>query len=133
MNTCELEWCDRPRTNTKLCPGHYSQLRKTGELKPLRVRRPKGHGKTVSEIRRDSKMRNLYGITGEQYNDMVLAQCGTCQICGQVPDRPLVVDHDHLSGAVRALLCHTCNVGLGHFKDDPDRLSTAIHYLGEHK
>jgi hypothetical protein len=131
--TCELTWCDRPRTNTRLRPGHYSQKQKGIELAPLRVRRPKGHGKTISQLRKDSKMRSLYGISEEIYNEMVFSQCGLCAICGESPVGPLVVDHDHDTGAVRGLLCSKCNLGLGHFEDSEDAMTNAISYLRESK
>lgn len=54
---------------------------------------------------------------------------GRCAICAGV--RRLVVDHDHVTGKVRGVICHECNVGLGWFRDDPVRLQAAIRYLTE--
>ncbi len=76
----------------------------------------------------------VYGISAEQYVEMVARQKGACALCGGPPtDRGLHIDHDHESGAVRALLCQPCNTGLGHFYDDPGRLRLAIDYLERHK
>jgi hypothetical protein len=49
-----------------------------------------------------------------------------CVICG-LPSE--VVDHDHKTGRIRGALCHRCNMGLGHFKDDPELLEFAAMYL----
>nr|WP_240942772.1 endonuclease VII domain-containing protein [Planosporangium thailandense] len=54
-------------------------------------------------------------------------QGGVCAICGS-PD-PKHVDHDHVFGNVRGILCSNCNGGLGQFEDDVQRLSEAIRYL----
>lgn len=70
-----------------------------------------------------------YGLTVEQYDAMVSAQSGRCLICNGEPARKLVVDHCHAGGQVRGLLCHGCNVGIGHLRDDPIRLIAAAAYL----
>ena len=71
-----------------------------------------------------------YGLTREQYEEMVEAQQGCCALCGR--EEELVVDHSHASGAVRALLCGHCNRGIGHFFDSTDLLRQAIIYLEQH-
>ena len=50
-----------------------------------------------------------------------------CVICGS--KERLVVDHDHVTGKVRGMLCNHCNRGLGHFRDDPMLLEFAAQYL----
>lgn len=86
------------------------------------------------EARTGIHRRTKYGITPEQYSAMVATQNGVCAICSGAPTkRGLFVDHDHATGRVRALLCHHCNVGLGHFCDSVDRLGNAIDYLVRHQ
>jgi hypothetical protein len=71
-----------------------------------------------------------YGITEEIYDRFFEAQNGCCAICRKPSDyKRLAVDHDHLTGTVRGLLCQDCNLGLGLFKDNPESLLTAIIYL----
>jgi len=79
------------------------------------------------------------GITHDIYSSMMKEQGGVCAICGGKETqftpktkrrKRLAVDHDHLSGKVRGLLCDKCNRGLGMFKDSKQNLSNAILYLG---
>lgn len=62
---------------------------------------------------------------------MRLMQGDRCDVCGDSFRRGVAehVDHDHATGQVRALLCGSCNQGLGNFKDDPRRLVNAAAYL----
>ncbi len=60
---------------------------------------------------------------------LLAAQDGRCAICHEVAPR-LAIDHDHSTGAVRGILCDPCNMGLGHFRDNPELLAEAIRYLG---
>ncbi len=80
------------------------------------------------------KQRKTYGLTTEQWYAMLSAQGGTCAICGQPPKRKqLCVDHCHETGRIRSLLCHSCNGGLGYFKDKPELLARAIAYLDHYR
>jgi len=76
-----------------------------------------------------------YGLTDEQFNILLEKQNNSCAIC----KTPFIedikkrgsVDHDHETGKVRGLLCVTCNLGLGAFRDDPMLLESAVGYLKE--
>lgn len=83
---------------------------------------------------RNSRFLFLYGITLEDYNQMFAKQNGTCAICHTPPEhRRLAVDHDHMTGEVRGLLCSRCNRLLGNSGDDPMILQSAIDYLQQEK
>jgi uncharacterized Zn finger protein (UPF0148 family) len=76
---------------------------------------------------------SLYGLTVEQYDAILMEQKCVCAICGK-PEKSsskgvLSIDHDHVTGKVRGLLCDTCNSGLGHFYDSIDLLQGAMLYL----
>jgi len=66
-------------------------------------------------------------LTSAEYEEQVKKQKGQCAICERV--LPLFRDHDHKTGKKRALLCHTCNVGLGLLQDSIEVLSSALRYL----
>ena len=72
-------------------------------------------------------MLRSFGLTQDSYEALLVAQSGLCAICHS--NMPLSVDHDHLTGAVRGLLCATCNFMIGHGKDSPSLLRSAADYL----
>lgn len=82
----------------------------------------------------EQSLRRLYGITLEQYKAKEAEQNGRCGLCSQIPetDRRMHVDHDHVTGKLRDLLCHHCNLLLGNARDSIDRLQQAIAYLKRH-
>lgn len=77
---------------------------------------------------RNEQLKKLYGITIEQYEEMVMACDSRCHICGVKIETPHV-DHNHLTGEIRGLLCGNHNRGLGLFGDDPELLRAAAAYL----
>ena len=104
-----------------MTPGHAAQERYKA-AHPERVK--------------DQALRRTYGISFEQYNEMLDAQGGVCAIC-QSPETKtrkgtvlaLSVDHDHATGRVRALLCCACNRTLGLHDDDPEVFDRMAEYL----
>ena len=83
--------------------------------------------------KRDADLQKKYGITLDDYNQMLEKQNGECAICGAEQadslKRPLVVDHCHDEGHVRGLLCNHCNMGIGQLNHDIGLLKKAINYL----
>ena len=78
------------------------------------------------------RLRAKYGITNAEYDALLAAQDGLCLLCKKpaaVLTRRLHVDHDHVSGKVRGLLCHGCNTAIGSMGDDPSLLRAAADYI----
>ena len=77
-------------------------------------------------------VKTKFGLSKDEYEQMRKEADGRCGICGQPQTKRfkyLSVDHDHKTGQVRELLCNDCNLGLGCFKDDPERVRKALEYL----
>jgi hypothetical protein len=79
---------------------------------------------------RSGELRRRYGISPAEYDALLAKQGGVCAICRKRSKGRLCVDHCHLTGTVRGLLCHACNVALGALKDDQASLVAALAYLG---
>lgn len=67
------------------------------------------------------------GLSFEEYDQMMISANHSCQICKSPDD--LIIDHCHDTEKVRGILCWSCNVALGHFKDNESHLKEAINYL----
>lgn len=84
-------------------------------------------------------LRRYYGITPEQYGDMIAAQKGLCTICGKPETavfngniKTMHVDHCHKTNMLRDLLCGKCNGMLGLATDEPAILRAAADYIERH-
>ena len=69
----------------------------------------------------------------DKYESMLLSQKGLCALCEtsdpKGPTSKFVVDHCHITGKIRGLLCNHCNTGLGKLGDSIESLNKAIRYL----
>ena len=83
------------------------------------------------EATRVKALRDKYGMTPEQYEELIRLQGNVCGICLKAcsTGRRLVVDHDHETGRVRGLLCNSCNRAIGLLGDTADDLKRAYQYL----
>ena len=90
--------------------------------------------KNSPELKASNHARQIkvqYGISIEQYNEMLKRQNGVCKICKSENNRRLCVDHCHKTGRIRGLLCDNCNKAMGILGDDPVRLRLCAKYLEE--
>lgn len=151
---CTEDGCCEPVKAKGLCKTHYQRLlrhgytryrdRKTAS-KPCMIETCDSHlyakGLCHQHYVKQRKWQS-YGIDAARYQEMLHEQGGVCAICRQperAPDkasgkiRDLAIDHDHETGAIRALLCSNCNRGLGLFNDSEELLGAAVAYLQRHK
>lgn len=96
--------------------------------------------KRTSEQYRKDDLKRKFGITPEQYKQILDSQNGVCSICGceesvkhryKEGTQNLSIDHCHKTGNIRGLLCSNCNNGIGRFKDNPELLIKAAEYLNK--
>jgi hypothetical protein len=107
-------------------------------IKKIREKRKPLNKEYYNRPEIERKFKNLslkkqFNITIEDYEKMLDLQAGVCYICKgeetSVRNRRLAVDHDHVTGKIRGLLCSNCNRALGLFKDNKELLLAAAQYL----
>ena len=128
-----------------LCSKHWQRMRNAGSLddpKPPRVgcvfpecdeEKHFAKGYCEKHYTADRYSTLNYGITLLERLALMEEQGWKCAICEDplpaLLTTNVALDHDHATGKVRGLLCHLCNKGLGHFRDDTDLLLSAVAYL----
>ncbi len=99
------------------------------------------HASWTPSAKLNVNLKLLYGITLEQYNAMLEDQGGVCAICKLAETRidkrtktiaRLTVDHSHITGAVRSLLCQRCNVTVGILETNLEQIDIYLQYIQKH-
>ena len=96
----------------------------------------KAYSEANKEKIEEYRLNNKFGITQDEYDLNLELQDHACKICkvdASEFTKKLHVDHCHTTGELRGLLCPSCNVGLGHFRDDIELLEDAIDYVKNSK
>lgn len=92
----------------------------------------KDNPEAVALYARRTKLKQKYGMTLEDYEQLLEDQGGVCALCGNEQHRnisKLFIDHDHETGKVRGLLCLRCNTALGVFGDNTAGVMKVLRYL----
>lgn len=115
---------------------HAAYINKSPKHKARAAERAREWREKNPERERDNGRKSRYGMAKGAYAEMLAAQEHKCAIC-RSPDPggrgSFHVDHCHSTGRIRGLLCHGCNVSIGHFQNDPNILRAAIDYLNRTK
>lgn len=104
--------------------------RQSINAKRYRLRHPERTEKNRRDRQRKYTLKHRFSLSIEQYEVMFREQGGRCAICREFPNKKnLAVDHDHITGAVRGLLCDNCNRAIGQMRDDVQIVKRAAAYL----
>jgi hypothetical protein len=125
------EWYqkNKERENKRQREYYYSHLDERREASRVSQLKRKDKIKEYNKkYQRKYFLKRRYDITLENYSQMVEEQEGKCAICNK-PFDSLCVDHNHLTGEVRGLLCSKCNQGIGLLDENIEIFTKAIDYL----
>lgn len=127
--SCKSEYDKSYRTkNPERVREQRKQFRKDNSDR-LKEKHKRWYADNKVLVRRRVKEKT-YGIPWSEVELMLDNQDGCCAICGdEFGDNVPQIDHCHVTGKVRGLLCRSCNTSLGGFKDDVNNLHAAIAYL----
>jgi hypothetical protein len=134
-NDCKACNLAAKKVRTALDPqANRDRVKRWREANPARYKATlRAYRKTDKRKRaeRAGHLRRKYGITLADYERMFDAQGGVCAICGKTrpEERTLHIDHDHVSGEIRGLLCFRCNNALGDFEEQYELFAAAADYL----
>jgi hypothetical protein len=85
---------------------------------------------------RNCHLKREYGITTDQYNQMVINQNSCCEICDRhiddIKNHKLYVDHNHGTNKIRGLICGSCNRLIALAVENQKILQNAITYLNKY-
>jgi len=122
---------------TKYATEFYVRDKKTGRrhsaCKECDKKRVKARHQANPERTKNNDLKRLYGITLNEYNQMLTEQNNQCAVCHTTDPGgkhgKFMVDHCHTTGKVRGLLCKRCNIALGEVGDNISTLQKMIEYL----
>lgn len=139
MAGCTIKGCGRKHHAKGLCITHYTRQSKGADLSaPIGAYKNNGGVPTARKARGHKNILTRYSVSADQRQAMYDEANGCCALCGEPTElSDMALDHDHAccpgrttcGDCTRGLICRSCNLGLGYFKDDVAKLERAIAYL----
>jgi hypothetical protein len=90
-----------------------------------------------AQEREQARTLRAYGLTQAEWDELVARQQNRCAVCETIKPggrgERWHIDHDHVTGQVRGLLCQRCNTGIGSLQDDPEIIMAAARYVMKHR
>lgn len=123
------KWCSSCSRYLSFESFHYDAHSKVKLSQYCADCKKKRYSNKSKDERRDNWYRYEYGVSLDDFNQLLEEQGYKCAICKKSSKENLHVDHNHTTGEVRGLLCSKCNRGLGHFDESLDYLEAASNYL----
>lgn len=156
FGSCYDGWVARPRTKIGVpCrnghPYERDQENKCAacrrewlvkNIERVRMRQARWRAKNRDAVRsyhrgweraRGSSRWKKFGVTLAEFNQMFLVQESKCAVCHTAAAKKWNLDHDHVTGRARGILCTTCNLGIGQMRDSADLCRAAAAYLDAHR
>lgn len=147
---CSIEGCGRAAVCRTYCHVHYQRWMKTGDPGEAALRKVNYEPTDLCQVpgcgkRPQSKgycnthrtRLRRFGLTPGELERLLQRQRGRCGICRRkkpgTGSGEWCIDHDHVTGQVRGLLCGRCNSGIGMLQDDPEILTAAARYVTRHR
>lgn len=83
----------------------------------------------ISAQNKRGKMKMRYGMAVDDWEKLFTSQGNQCAVCKTNDEKKWCTDHNHITGAVRGILCHKCNTAIGLMNDNPEMLRAAALYV----
>lgn len=137
---CSFSKCENSIHSKGLCKGHYQQQYHGKELTELGSRgRRKIWGNIKCDVESCDAMAVSSGLCARCYGrlrnidisrDDLIKLPGTCEVCGS--SERMHLDHDHITGKARGVLCHKCNIALGMIMENKTIATELIKYINKY-
>jgi hypothetical protein len=131
----QRDWYERNKEHARAYAREYQNQPDRLEQRRKYNRERYQRSTVVRERVRSEYLYRTFGLTLDEYNELLVKQAGKCAVCQKLckSGRQLAVDHDHITNRVRGLLCMNCNRAIGWLQDDPELIAAAMRYVLTHR
>lgn len=120
--------CQAKRVKAKRKQDMVWRQKQCERSKKWRLENPERNYRSV----RNATLKIKYGITFDQYVEMFNKQGCQCAVCGEKESKgygKMAVDHDHITGKIRGILCQPCNTSIGKMQENPVLIRKLAEYI----